>query len=101
MATNKILNREDIELLCSFINKIANISESIDDINLKTDGTFSSVKIDSLLKQLKEENKDYTDEQILKVKNTAIKVVTDMAETGKLACAGQIGQRDQRRMPQL
>ena len=80
MATNKILNREDIELLCSFINKIANISESIDDINLKTDGTFSSVKIDSLLKQLKEENKDYTDEQILKVKNTAIKVVTDMAD---------------------
>ena len=80
MATNKILNREDIELLCSFINKIANVSESIDDINLKTDGTFSSVKIDSLLKQLKEENKDYTDEQILKVKNTAIKVVTDMAD---------------------
>ena len=80
MATNKILNKEDLELLCSFINKIANVSESIDDINLKTDGTFSSVKIDSLLKQLKEENKDYTDEQILKVKNTAIKVVTDMAD---------------------
>ena len=80
MATNKILNKEDLELLCSFINKIANVSESIDDINLKTDGTFSSVKVDSLLKQLKEENKDYTDEQILKVKNTAIKVVTDMAD---------------------
>ena len=78
MATNKILNREDIELLCSFINKIANVSESIDDINLKTDGTFSSVKIDSLLKQLKEENKDYTDEQILKVKNTAIKVIDNL-----------------------
>ena len=76
----KILSKQDLELLCSFINKIANISESIDDINLKTDGTFSSVKIDSLLKQLKEENKDYTDEQILKVKNTAIKVVTDMAD---------------------
>ena len=78
MATNKILNKEDLELLCSFINKIANVSESIDDINLKTDGTFSSVKIDSLLKQLKEENKDYTDEQILKVKNTAIKVIDNL-----------------------
>ena len=77
---NKILSQENIELICGLINKIANISESIDDINLKTDGTFSSVKIDSLLKQLKEENKDYTDEQILKVKNTAIKVVTDMAD---------------------
>ena len=77
---NKILSQENIELICGLINKIANISESIDDINLKTDGTFSSVKIDNLLKQLKEENKDYTDEQILKVKNTAIKVVTDMAD---------------------
>ena len=77
---NKILSQENIELICGLINKIANISESIDDINLKTDGTFSSVKIDNLLKQLKEENKDYTDEQILKVKNTAIKVVTDMTD---------------------
>ena len=44
----KILSKQDLELLCSFINKLANVSEGIDDINLKTNGTFSSVKIDSL-----------------------------------------------------
>ena len=38
---NKILSQENIELICGLINKIANISESIDDNNLKTDGTFS------------------------------------------------------------
>lgn len=80
MASNKILGRDTVELLCSLINKVANVSDYIDDINIKTDGTFSSHKIDLIINELKEEYKDYTNEEIAKVRNTAIKIVNDIAE---------------------
>ena len=49
MANNyTTVSKKGIEYLCGLINQLANVSEGIDDLNLRTDGTFSSVKIDTV-----------------------------------------------------
>ena len=56
----KCLNEENVRLLCSFINKAFSKDEIIDDINIKSDGVFSSYYTTKLLQQLKTDNENYT-----------------------------------------
>lgn len=78
MASEKILGKESIELLCSLINRLTKVSEGINDEHLSNTETFSSVKIDEIVNQVRELCKDYTDEEIQKIRDVAIKVVDSM-----------------------
>ena len=59
-----LLDKEDIDELCKAVRESHSVSEAIDDDNLATNSTFSSVKIDNLIKANKAENKEYTDKKI-------------------------------------
>ena len=76
----KTLELEALKYLCSVINKLANVSEGIDDINLRTDGTFSSVKIDTLLNTLKTDCNDYTDRLVANLSRLELKIATSESE---------------------
>ena len=56
------MSEQAIKYLCGLIREVVSVSDSIDDIHLRTDGTFSSVKIDNLIKQCLADGKDYADE---------------------------------------
>ena len=75
-----IPSKENIELLCSFINKVASIDEKLDDLHIRSDGTFSSYKIDLLLQALKTDCNYYTDSIVANLNRLTLKVVTDEAE---------------------
>ena len=80
--TNKYttVSKKGIEYLCSLINQLANVSEGIDDLNLRTDGTFSSVKIDTLLNTLKTDCNDYTDRLVANLSRLELKIATSESE---------------------
>ena len=59
-----LMNKEAIDELCKAVRESHSVSEAIDDNNLATNSTFSSVKIDNLIKVNKAENKEYTDKKI-------------------------------------
>lgn len=59
-----LMNKEAIDELCKAVRESHSVSEAIDDDNLATNSTFSSVKIDNLIKVNKAENKEYTDKKI-------------------------------------
>ena len=75
-----IPSNEGWKKLVSYIIKTTTISEAIDDINLKTDGTFSSVKIDALLRSLKEETEGYAETLCGNLARLELKIV-DNAES--------------------
>ena len=50
--TYTTLSREGYTYLIGLIKNLANVSEGIDDLHLLSNGTFSSVKIDTLLNTL-------------------------------------------------
>ena len=74
------ISKEGIEYLCGLINKLANVSEGIDDLNLRTDGTFSSVKIDTLLNTLKTDCNEYTDRLVANLSRLELKIATSESE---------------------
>lgn len=51
MASQKILNEENVDLILGLIKKAMTVGEAIDDTSVKTDGTYSSYKILELLKK--------------------------------------------------
>lgn len=57
-----ILEKEAIDYLCGLIRNITNITDSLDDLHVRTDGTFSSHKIDTLLQIILNEANEYTDQ---------------------------------------
>ena len=59
-----LMDKEAIDELCKAVRESHSVSEAIDDDNLATNSTFSSVKIDNLIKTNKAENKEYTDKKI-------------------------------------
>ena len=59
-----LMDKEAIDELCKAVRESHSVSEAIDDDNLATNSTFSSVKIDNLIKVNKAENKEYTDKKI-------------------------------------
>lgn len=81
MANNyTTISKKGIEYLCSLINQLANVSEGIDDLNLRTDGTFSSVKIDTLLNTLKTNCNEYTDRLVANLSRLELKIATSESE---------------------
>ena len=57
------LSRTALEYMAGLINKIVSAPEQlIDDVNLQTVTTFSSVRLNSLINETLQDAKDYTDE---------------------------------------
>lgn len=77
------IEKSAIEYLCGLIRELSNVSEGIDDINLKTNGTFSSVKIDTLLNNLETNCNEYTDRLVANLSRLELKIVTNEADINK------------------
>ena len=56
-----LFDKDGIEYLCGLIRDMNSISDGISDINIASNSTFSSLKIDNLIKQAVEDNNEYTD----------------------------------------
>lgn len=77
------IEKSAIEYLCGLIRDLSSVSEGIDDINLKTNGTFSSVKIDTLLNNLETNCNEYTDKLVSNLSRLELKIVTNEADINK------------------
>ena len=56
-----LFDKDSITYLCGLIRNMNSISDGISDINIASNSTFSSLKIDNLIKQTVEDNNEYTD----------------------------------------
>lgn len=73
----EVLSHEALTYLIGIIKRITKVSEAIDDINIRTDGTFSSVKINTLLNILEQDCNEYTDRLVANLSRLELKLVTD------------------------
>ena len=71
---------EAMKYLCGLIRDLASVSEGIDDINLRSDGTFSSVMIDTLIKKCLENANEYTEKLVANLSRLELKLVTSESE---------------------
>ena len=78
--TYTTLSREGYTYLIGLIRNLANISEGVDDLHLRSDGTFSSVKINTLLNTLKSDCTQYTDTLVANLARLELKLVTDESD---------------------
>ena len=62
MADYEVLSHEAVEYLCSLIRSMSSVSDGIDDINISTDKTFSSYKIDKIIKQCLKDGKEFSEQ---------------------------------------
>ena len=73
-----VLTKEGIEFLCGLIRDINGLDTNlIDDLNIKSNGTFSSVRINTLLNALKTDCNDYTFSLVSNLSRLELKIVTD------------------------
>lgn len=79
----EVLSHEALTYLIGIIKRITKVSEAIDDINIKTDGTFSSVKINTLLNTLEQDCNEYTDRLVANLSRLELKLVADEADITK------------------
>ena len=75
--TYTTLSREGYTYLIGLIRNLANVSEGIDDLHLLSNGTFSSVRINTLLNALKTDCNDYTFSLVSNLSRLELKIVTD------------------------
>lgn len=78
-----VLNKSAVEYLCGLIRNTTKLSDSIDDLNLRTDGSFSSVKVNQLLTILKEDCTEYTDTLVSNLSRLELKIANTMDEITK------------------
>ena len=79
--TYTTLSRESINYLCSVIKHTASLSDNIvDDLHLLSNGTFSSVKIDTLLNTLRSDCNEYTDRLVANLSRLELKIANDESE---------------------
>ena len=79
--TGCIISHEGIEYLCGLIRDINGLDTNlIDDLNIKSNGTFSSVRINTLLNALKTDCNDYTFSLVSNLSRLELKIVTDEAD---------------------
>ena len=94
--TGCIISHEGIEYLCGLIRDINGLdTKLIDDLNIKSNGTFSSVRIDSLLNALKTDCNDFASSLVANLSRLELKVVTnesDMIEHNKLYLIKKAGE---------
>lgn len=77
------IEKSAIEYLCGLIRDLSKVSEGIDDLNLRSDGVFSSLKINTLLDVLKKDCNDYTDKLVSNLSRLELKIVTNEADINK------------------
>lgn len=75
--TGCIISHEGIEYLCGLIRDLSNVSEGIDDLNIRSDGTFSSLKLNTLLRTLKEDCNEYSENLCSNLSRLELKLVTN------------------------
>ena len=80
MANYTTTSLEATKYLCGLIRDLASVSEGIDDINLRSDGTFSSVMIDTLIKKCLEDANEYTEKLVANLSRLELKLVTNESE---------------------
>ena len=80
MANYTTMSLSATKYLCSLIRDLASVSEGIDDINLRSDGTFSSVMIDTLIKKCLEDSNEYTEKLVANLSRLELKLVTSESE---------------------
>ena len=79
--TGCIISHEGIEYLCGLIRDINGLDTNlIDDLNIKSNGTFSSVRINTLLNALKTDCNDFANSLVANLSRLELKVVTDEAD---------------------
>ena len=79
--TGCIISHEGIEYLCGLIRDINGLDTNlIDDLNIKSNGTFSSVRINTLLNALKTDCNDFTYSLVSNLSRLELKIVTDEAD---------------------
>ena len=78
--TYTTLSREGYTYLIGLIRNLANVSEGIDDLHLLSNGTFSSVKIDTLLNTLRSDCNEYTDRLVANLSRLELKIANDESE---------------------
>ena len=73
-----VLTHEGIEYLCGLIRDINGLDTNlIDDLNIKSNGTFSSVRINTLLNALKTDCNDFANSLVSNLSRLELKIVTD------------------------
>ena len=73
-----VLTHEGIEYLCGLIRDINGLDTNlIDDLNIKSNGTFSSVRINTLLNALKTDCNDFANSLVSNISRLELKIVTD------------------------
>ena len=80
MSKYTVIEKSAIQYLCGLIRDLANVSEGIDDLNLRSNGTFSSVKINTLLNTLKTDCNEYTDRLVANLSRLELKIATSESE---------------------
>ena len=79
--TGCIISHEGIEYLCGLIRDINGLDTNlIDDLNIKSNGTFSSVRINTLLNALKTDCNDFAFSLVSNLSRLELKIVTDEAD---------------------
>ena len=75
------LSKEGLEYLCGLIRDINGLDTNlIDDLNIKSNGTFSSVRINTLLNALKTDCNDFANSLVSNLSRLELKLVTDEAD---------------------
>ena len=74
------ISLEAIQYMCGLIRDLASVSEGIDDLHLLSNGTFSSVKIDTLLNTLRSDCNEYTDRLVANLSRLELKIANDESE---------------------
>ena len=73
-----VLTHEGIGYLCGLIRDINGLDTNlIDDLNIKSNGTFSSVRINTLLNALKTDCNDFANSLVSNISKLELKIVTD------------------------
>ena len=81
MANNyTTLSLEAVKFLTGLIRDMVSVGEAIDDLHIRSDGTWSSVKIDTLIKQCLQDSNDYTDRLVANLSRLELKLVTSESE---------------------
>ena len=75
------LSLDAIKYICNLINQTVDLPSTIlDDLHIATNTTYSSYKLDALLKALKEENIEYCDAAIAGLNKLSKEIITDKSQ---------------------
>ena len=78
------LSLDAIKYICNLINQTVDLPSTIlDDLHIATNTTYSSYKLDTLLKALKDENVKYCDEAIAGLNKLTKEIVDDSSKVVK------------------